>query len=67
MISDLDIWRSAKLLIDQHGDDAPIHAAMRVDELLDKGDLDGRAVWVRILTAVEGLLSEERPEGASVH
>ncbi len=42
-VPDLDIWRSARLLIDQHDADAPIHAAMRVDELLDKGDLDGRA------------------------
>ncbi len=67
MIPDLDIWRSAKLLVDQHGDDAPIHAAMRIDELLDKGDLDGRAVWVRILKAVEELLSEERPERVRVH
>jgi hypothetical protein len=29
MITDLDIYRSAKLLIDRHGDEAPIHAAMR--------------------------------------
>ena len=34
-IDDLDIFRIAKLLIDQHGDEAPIHAAMRADELLD--------------------------------
>ena len=67
MISDLDIYRSAGLLIDQHGDDASIHAAMRIDQLLDKGDLDGRAVWERILKAVEELLTRERPEGASVH
>ncbi len=44
MSSGLDIWRSAKLLVDQHGADTPTHAAMRIDELLDKGDLDGRAV-----------------------
>lgn len=29
MIGDLDIYRSAKLLIDQHGNEAPIHAVMR--------------------------------------
>ena len=40
-MDDIDIWRSAKLLIDQHGDEAPIHAAMRVDELLEASDLDG--------------------------
>lgn len=39
---------------------------MRIDELLDEGDLDGRAVWQRILKAVEELLSRERPEGAKV-
>ena len=44
MIPDLDIWRSARLLVDQHGADAPVEAAMRVDELLEAGDLDGRAV-----------------------
>ena len=38
-----------------HGIDAPIHAAMRADELLDKGDLDGYAVWKRIVKAVEEL------------
>ncbi len=43
-VSDPDIWRSARLLIDQHGDEAPVHAAMRVDAMLEVGDLDGRAV-----------------------
>ncbi len=55
MTSDLDIFRSANLLIKQHGQDAPIHAAMRADAMLDKGDLDGAAAWKRILRAVEEL------------
>ncbi len=29
MAPDLDIYRSANLLVKQHGEDAPIHAAMR--------------------------------------
>ena len=33
--SDLNIYRSAKLLIDQHGEDAQIFTVMRVDELAD--------------------------------
>ena len=41
--SDLDIYRAAKVLIDRHGQDAPIRAAMRADEPLAAGDLDGRA------------------------
>ncbi len=52
MISDLDIFRSANVLVKQHGEDAPIQAAMRADAMLEKGDLDGYAVWKRILRAV---------------
>ncbi len=66
MIPDLDIYRSANVLIKHHGQDAPIHAAMRADAMLDKGDLGGYDVWKRILRAVEKLLSMERPDGATV-
>ncbi len=59
MIPDLDIYRSAQVLIKRHGQDAPIHAAMRADELLEAGDLDGYAVWRRILRAVEELRRAE--------
>ena len=61
MTSEIDIYRSAKLLIDQHGDEAPIHAAMRVDELLEASDLDGYTVWKRVLKAVEELLDRGPP------
>ncbi len=55
MTSDLDIYRAANLLVKQHGEDAPIEAAMRADAMLEKGDLDGYAVWKRVLRAVEEL------------
>ena len=61
MILNLDILRSANILIKQHGQDAPIHAAMRADELLEAGDLDGAMVFKRVVRAVEKLLSKERP------
>ncbi len=67
MTSDLDIYRSANELIKQHGDEALVHAAMRADELAADGDMDGRAVWLRIVKAVEELLAKERPEGEKVH
>ena len=66
MPSDLDIWRSAQALVKRHGPDAPIHAAMRADAMLENGDLDGYAVWKRIVKAVGELLSKERPDGATV-
>ncbi len=43
MPDDLDIYRSAKLLIDQHGEDAPIFAAMQADRCIEAGDLDGNS------------------------
>ncbi len=67
MISDLDIYRSAHELIKHHGDAADIEAAMRVDERLAAGDMEGEAVWLRIVKAIEELLAKERPEGEKVH
>ncbi len=66
-MDDIDIYRSARLLIDQQGEDAPSLAAMRADELMETGDMDGRTVWLRIVKAIEELLSEERPDDAEVH
>ncbi len=67
MIPDLDIYRSANILMKQHGKNAPIHAAMRADAMLDKGDLGGYAVWKRILRAVEELQRAEPGPGGAVH
>ncbi len=39
MIDERDVWRAAKLMIDQHGVEAPIEAALRADKMLDVGDL----------------------------
>ena len=36
MTSDLDIFRSANVLIREHGDDAPIHAAQQAGRLLSE-------------------------------
>ncbi len=40
---------------------------MRADDLMAAGDMDGRAVWLRVVEAIEELLSEERPDDAEVH
>ena len=60
MIPDLDIYRTANILVREHGQDAPIHAAMRADEILKAGDLGGYAVFKRVIE----LLSEERSPGS---
>ncbi len=48
-------------------EDAPIHAAMRAVAMLNKGDLDGYAVWRRILRAVGELQGVAPEPGARVH
>jgi hypothetical protein len=65
--SDLDIYRSANLLVKQHGEDAPIHAAMRADAMLEKGDLEGYAVWRWILRELDELQGSEVKLGEAVH
>ncbi len=67
MIPALDIYRSAQVLVKQHGQAAPIEAAMRADAMLDKGDLDGLAAWKRILRAVEELQGTAPKPGEVVH
>ncbi len=67
MTTDLDIYRSAEALINRYGQDAPIQAAMRADELLDESDMEGSAVWKQILAAIQDLLRQEPGEGEGVH
>lgn len=67
MTFEVDIWRAANLLVQHHGPKAPIHAAMRADELLEAGDMAGLAVWKRIARAIDELLSTELPAGARVN
>ncbi len=46
MTSDIDIYRSARLLIDRHGDEAAIRVAERTDAMREHGDMGGVAVWL---------------------
>ena len=62
MVSDLDIFRSAQVLIRQHGTDAGLYAAQRVDALSEAGDMEGERTWRRVLRAIEEL-QNETPSG----
>lgn len=55
MISDLDIYRAANMAIERHGAEAMTEAAKMIDAMLDRGDLEGRAVWRRIKRAIDDL------------
>ncbi len=49
--SDLDIYRTASVLIREHGEDAALEAAQSADAMLEKGSLDGQRVWKRVMAA----------------
>ena len=65
MTSNPHICRTAPLYIGQHSDDTTLHAAMRADEMLDKGALDGRAVWLRVIRAIKEMQDNE--PGGTIH
>ena len=65
--TDLDIYRSAQVLIREHGKGAAQEASRRADAMLEKGDMKGAAVWRRVLRAVEELRRKERREGEAAH
>jgi len=64
MISDLDIYRAANLLIYRHGADAMIEAARLLDITLERGDVDARLVWLRVRQAI---LALQAPSTVTVH
>jgi hypothetical protein len=42
--SEGDIYMTAKLLINQYGDDSTFQASTKVDALLEAGELDGQSM-----------------------
>ena len=55
VVPEKDIWRAADLLIRQRGDEAELAAAQRADQMLERGDLEGLSVWLRIKRAIAEL------------
>ncbi len=66
MTSDLDIYRTANVLIREHGEDAALEAAQRADAMLEKGSLAGQRVWKRVLAVVKEIHRQEPREGEAV-
>ena len=65
-MDDLDALRCARLVLDRHGRDAELHAAMRADELDAAGDEAGRRAWMRILAAIDELERVTRCPGEAL-
>lgn len=62
-ITDRDIWRTARAMIEVHCNDAPIQAAMKADDRLREGDIEGQLVWKRVLAAINEIRRSVPVEG----
>ena len=63
--SELDVYRTARLLIESHGPvEAARYALQRGIEL--QGDLLGQSVWLRVFEAVKVLAKEQPSQGEYV-
>ena len=52
MIPDIDIWRCAKLMVDEHGDLAQLEAIDKATVMVGRGDMAGQRTWLRIFDAI---------------
>ncbi len=66
-VDDIDIFRSAAAFIKRHGHDAQLVAIKRATKMLDAGDVDGYAVWKRIVDAIKDTQRETPRPGEQRH
>lgn len=60
---EIDIWRTAQILVRKHGSGAPARAEQRANEFFDMDDPDGWALWTRIASAAAELLRQKPRPG----
>jgi hypothetical protein len=64
LIPDRDIYRTDKLLVDQHGEDVMAYAPGCADQQLADRDAEGAAIWRTIPAAIEDLQRDRGPAEA---
>jgi hypothetical protein len=62
MMTEIDIWRAAYLMLWWYGDTAQVESARRADELAADGNSAGEASWRRIINVI-GQLANTTPSG----
>jgi len=61
-VDEIDAYRCAALLIQQHGMQALTRATLRRLEMMDGGDLAGADAWMRIINSIRTLRRMEREQ-----
>jgi hypothetical protein len=62
----IDIWRTAALLVQQHGEEADLEAACHMDSMIERGDPRGDAAWRDVMRAIEQLQRTSPQRGGKV-
>ena len=52
IISEIEIWKSARVTVAHFGDGARARAQMRAEECELRADIDGWVKWMRIAAAI---------------
>ena len=52
MTSEIEIWRSARLMISKFAEHAPARAVQRATALEERADIDGWIKWMRIAETI---------------
>lgn len=66
-LTDLDISRSASILLTRYGTEAVFVASRQADKLLEQGDVQGCLAWVRIAKAITELEPKTAGKSDLVH
>ena len=66
-MEDIHIFRAAKLLIKEQGDDVSAYVDMEFNNTIERRDIKGAAVWLRIAKAINELLRETPRPGEHRH
>lgn len=66
-MEEIDIWRTAKILIDAHGEDAWLEASQRADHALEDNNSDGVKVWKRVIAAIDELQRQKPATGEALN
>jgi hypothetical protein len=61
MTLDLDIYRTAKILVKEYGAaEAPLMAAKRAEDLAKLDNVNGQRVWMAVMWVAQELIRRER-------
>lgn len=59
MLSHQDLYKTASVMIELHGDEAEDFSATRANDFLDQGDIEGSLTWTRIMLIVAEINNPE--------